>query len=141
MGRLKSILDLDGLSNSNSPLKYLDMAEDKEGTTEEQPQETEEKVGAILAPIQIIIPVDDSEEEEEEKPKKKKKKKGPKKADKVRNLTLSLGEALSLIMKEERKKKRQVKDDEIRRLALEQKARKAAASGHDVVRQGVLIHI
>ena len=33
--------------------------------------------------------------------KKKKKKKGPKKADKVRNLTLSLGEALSLIMKEE----------------------------------------
>jgi len=122
------------------------MAEDKEGSTDEQPQETEEKVGAILAPIQIIIPVDDSEEEEEEeeeeeKPKKKKKKKGPKKADKVRNLTLSLGEALSLIMKEERKKKRQVKDDEIRRLALEQKARKAAASGHDVVRQGVLIHI
>ena len=62
-------------------------------------------MGAILAPIQIIIPVDESEEEEEEeeeeKPKKKKKKKGPKKADKVRNLTLSLGEALSLIMKEE----------------------------------------
>ena len=63
-------------------------------------------MGAILAPIQIIIPFDDSEEEEEEeeeeeKPKKKKKKKGPKKADKVRNLTLSLGEALSLIMKEE----------------------------------------
>ena len=41
------------------------------------------------------------EEEEEEKPKKKKKKKGLKKADKIRNLTLSLGEALNLIMKEE----------------------------------------
>merc|ERR1711971_155186 len=125
--------------------KYLDMdSEKKEGKTDEVDQ-TEEKAGAILAPIQIIIPVIDSEEEEEEeeeeeKPKKKKKKKVLKK-DKVRNLTLSLGEALSLIMKEERKKKRQVKDEEIRRLAMEQKARKAAASGHDVVRQGCLIHI
>ena len=34
-----------------------------------------------------------------------------------------------------------IKDEEIRRLAMEQKARKAAASGHDVVRQGMLIHI
>ena len=60
--------------------------------------------GTIIAPIEIIIPVidDDDEEEEEEdaKPKKKKKPK-VKKADKVRNLTLSLGEAMKLIMKEE----------------------------------------
>merc|ERR1711997_1246187 len=108
-------------------------SENKEGTTNGQPEtdQTDEKVGAILAPIQIIVPIDDSEEEEEEeeeeeKPKKKKKKKGLKKADKIRNLTLSLGEALNLIMKEERKKKRQVRDEEIRKLALDQKARKAA---------------
>merc|ERR1712037_63500 len=122
-------------------------SENKEGTTNGQPEidQTEEKGGAILAPIQIIVPIDDSEEEEEEeeeeKPKKKKKKKGLKKADKIRNLTLSLGEALNLIMKEEIKKNRQVRDEEIRKLAMEQKARKAAAAGHDVVRQGVLIHI
>merc|ERR1711971_1020304 len=88
--------------------KYLDMdSENKEGKTDEVEQ-TEEKAGAILAPIQIIIPVIDSEEEEEEeeeeeKPKKKKKKKVLKK-DKVRNLTLSLGEALSLIIKKSGRK-------------------------------------
>merc|ERR1712088_293353 len=81
-------------------------------------------------------------EEENEKPKKKKKK-GPKvkKADKIKNLTLSLGEAMRLIMKEEMKRKKQAKDEHIRKLAMEQKAKRAAASGHDVVRQGVLIHI
>ena len=63
--------------------------------------------GTIIAPIEIIIPVidddeEEEEEEEEEKPKKKKKK-GPKvkKADKIKNLTLSLGEAMRLIMQEE----------------------------------------
>ena len=37
------------------------------GTTNGQPEidQTEEKGGAILAPIQIIVPIDDSEEEEE----------------------------------------------------------------------------
>ena len=61
------------------------------------------KDGTILAPIEIIVPVEDPEEEEEveEKPKKKKKKKKVKGADKVRNLTLSLGEAMKLIMQEE----------------------------------------
>merc|ERR1712193_199583 len=80
-------------------------------------------------------------EEEEEKPKKKKKKQKVKKADKIKNLTLSLGEAMRLIMQEEMKKKKQAKDEHIRKLAMEQKAKRAAASGHDVVRQGVLIHI
>merc|ERR1712073_142510 len=98
--------------------------------------------GTIIAPIEIIIPVmDDEEEEEEEKPKKKKKKQKVKKADKIKNLTLSLGEAMRLIMQEEMKKKKQAKDEHIRKLAMEQKAKRAAASGHDVVRQGVLIHI
>merc|ERR1712012_327006 len=102
--------------------------------------------GTIIAPIEIIIPVfddeedEEEEEEEEEKPKKKKKKK-VKKADKVKNLTLSLGEAMKLIMQEELKKKKKAKDEHIRKLAMEQKAKRAAASGHDVVRQGVLIHI
>merc|ERR1712018_321612 len=124
------------------------MEEENKGKTEEQEAEDEVKKmedGTIIAPIEIIIPVfddeeEEEEEEEEEKPKKKKKKK-VKKADKVRNLTLSLGEAMKLIMQEELKKKKQAKDEHIRKLAMEQKAKKAAASGHDVVRQGVLIHI
>ena len=41
----------------------------------------------------------------------------------------------------QKKKRRAIKDAEIRKLAMEQKARKARESGHDVVRQGVLIHI
>merc|ERR1712038_345486 len=87
--------------------------------------------GTIIAPIEIIIPVfDDEEEEEEEEEEEKPKKKKIKKADKVRNLTLSLGEAMKLIMKEELKKKKQAKDEHIRKLAMEQKAKKAAASGH-----------
>merc|ERR1712156_963958 len=83
----------------------------------------------------------EEEEEEDEKPKKKKKKPKIKKAQKIKNLTLSLGEALKLITEEERKKKRQIRDEQIRKLAMEQKAKKAEASGHNVVRQGVLIHI
>merc|ERR1711997_1005835 len=134
MGRLKS-----------TPEKYrrlfishifLAMESENKGKTGgdvgEECQDT--KDGIILAPIEVIIPV-----EVEEKPKKKKKK--VKRADKVRNLTLSLGEAIKLITQEEMKKKRQMKDEEIRKLAMEQKAKKAAASGHDTIRQGVLIHI
>ena len=79
------------------------------GKTEEQEAEDEVKKmgdGTIIAPIEIIIPVmddddEEEEEEEEEKPKKKKKKQKVKKADKIKNLTLSLGEAMRLIMQEE----------------------------------------
>ena len=77
------------------------------GSTGEQQvlEPKEQKEGAILAPIEIIIPViddeeEEEEEEEEEKPKKKKKKK-VKKADKIRLLTMSFGEAMRLINDEE----------------------------------------
>ena len=78
----------------------------KIATIEEDAENKEDKrAGKILAPIQIIIPVieeeEDEEEEEEEKPKKKKKKPKIKKAQKIKNLTLSLGEALKLITEEE----------------------------------------
>merc|ERR1712083_1226958 len=118
---------------TQDPLKYPAMESENKGKTDEQDIEEGNKEmgdGTIIAPIEIIIPVidDDDEEEEEEdaKPKKKKKPK-VKKADKVRNLTLSLGEAMKLIMKEEVKKKKQAKDEHIRKLAMEQKAKRAAA--------------
>ena len=88
-------------SSKESKLQWIKINHLGKTGAELEKELQEFKDGTILAPIEIIVPVEDAEEEEvvEEKPKKKKKK--VKRADKVRNLTLSLGEAMRLIMEEE----------------------------------------
>jgi len=103
----------------------------------------------IIAPIEVIIPADlsdaedesDSEAEAEESRKKvkktKKKKDGKKKMDKTLILTKTMGQALRLINEQKQKAMQKEKEEKIRNMALEQKARQNQAG-----RGGpVLIHI
>ena len=118
-------------------------AEDN-GTT--SPTNGSDNDGLIIAPIQVIIPADlsddDSEEEKEEKPrekKMKKKKQKQSKVDKTMVLTKTFGQALRLINEQKQREKHRAKQEEIRNMALEQKARRE--QGGRPGSAAVIIHI
>merc|ERR1712223_131224 len=94
--------------------------------------------GLIIAPIEVIIPgvYSDDESEKEDDIKKKKRKKN--KVDKTMVLTKTFGQALRLINEQKIREKQKAKQEEIRNMALEQKARREQAG-----RAGapVIIHI
>jgi len=103
--------------------------------------------GLIVAPIQVIIPVDLSDAEddsdvEEVKPKKKmqkkKKKAEKKKVDPSEVIVRTFGQALRLINEQKQREKHRLKQEEIRNMALEQKARQEQAGRGTAP---VIIHI
>ena len=96
-----------------------------------------------LLPILSIIPEPEEHSEEEEEQEKTEKdvvevqsneEKVVKKVNKSRLLEMSIVDAIKLVNEEQIKKKRKEKDEKIRKLALEQKARKQNAAGKDRVR-------
>ena len=92
-----------------------------------------------LLPILSIIPEPEEEPEEQEKKEKdhaevKSNEEKVKKVNKSRLLEMSIVDAIKLVNEEQIKKKRKEKDEKIRKLALEQKARKQNAAGKDRVR-------
>ena len=96
-----------------------------------------------LLPILSIIPEPEEEPEEQEKKEKdhaevKSNEEKVKKVNKSRLLEMSIVDAIKLVNEEQIKKKRKEKDEKIRKLALEQKARKQNAAGKE---DRVRIHI
>ena len=109
--------------------------------------------GLIIAPIQVIIPgamlsEDDSDYEDESRPKRKvlRKKRSSKeeqaeiaaeeqKLAKTMLLTKTIGQALRLINEQKERERKRKREEEIRQMALEQKARQANCG-----RAPVIIH-
>merc|ERR1712045_137966 len=107
----------------------------------------------IIAPIQVIIPFDgssdeDSDREEEQKrqvrqkkkktSKSKQKQNNEPKADKTAMLTKAFGQAIRLINESKIREKQKERQEEIRKQALELKARRERAGS---TRNPVIIHI
>ena len=89
-----------------------------------------------------IIPIKEEKEQSEEKDEKKlekdstvaKMKKVVEPKSKIKVLEITIADAIRQVKETEMKEKRKAKDEQIRKLALEQKARKLEAAGQERVR-------